>query len=115
MPPTGSGWSTSSCVWGRKAAYQHLGAAFRVVVLALDGRQHVGARQGKAALDKEMRRLGREHEQGVDVLVAGALLDVVQQLHGMLGNDDVMAIRSKAATGDLTQAVSEWLSANPLT
>lgn len=43
------------------------------------------------------------------------VLDVVQQLHGMLGNDDVMAIRSKAATGDLTRAVSEWLSANPLT
>lgn len=32
----------------------------------------------------------------------------------MLGNDDVMAIRSKAAAGDLTRAVSEWLSANPL-
>ena len=46
---------------------------------------------------------------------ADVVLDVVQQLHGMPGNDDVVGIRSKAATGDLTQAVSEWLSANPLT
>lgn len=40
------------------------------------------------------------------------MLDVVQQLHGMLGNDDVMAIRSKAATRT-TRAVSEVAEREP--
>lgn len=43
------------------------------------------------------------------------LLDVVQQLHGKLGNAEVMAIRTKAASVGLTQAVADWLKANPLT
>ena len=43
------------------------------------------------------------------------LLDVVQQLHGKLGNAEVMAIRTKAASVGLTQAVADWLKSNPLT
>ncbi|MFT3860699.1 glycine betaine ABC transporter substrate-binding protein [Micropruina sp.] len=43
------------------------------------------------------------------------VLDVVQQLHGKLDNAALMSMRSRAATIGLTEAVAEWLKANPLT
>ncbi|MFT3970662.1 MAG: glycine betaine ABC transporter substrate-binding protein [Micropruina sp.] len=42
------------------------------------------------------------------------VLDVIQQLHGVLDNAAIIEIRTRAATTGVPAAVTEWLKAHPL-
>ncbi len=50
----------------------------------------------------------------VEVADDDTVLDVIQQLHGVLDNEAIIAIRARAAASGVPAAVAEWLKAHPL-